>query len=346
MKTLALNKEYFDWIKELGSRYRQSQIKAAVAVNSTLLEFYWNLGQDIVNLDVEKRWGQGVIKALCSDLQRVLPNVKGLSVTNVYYCRSFYHMYREIFPQLGGIFMQTPLAMIPWGHHKAIIDKCKSNPSKALFYVQKSSKDNWSRSVLLNYLDSNLYESHGKAVTNFSSTMPLESGELAKDILKDPYNFDFLQLADNYHEKELKDALIENISRFLMELGTGYAYMGKEYRLVIGKKEQFLDLLFYNVQLHCFMVVEVKTTDFEAAYLGQLSAYVSCVDRLLKSCVDQPTIGLLICKSKDNVFAQYSLDGYRQPLGISEYKGMNFNPQNFESSLPSIESIEMEIRTL
>lgn len=338
-----MNKDYFAWIENLGKRFRQGQIKAAISVNSALLKFYWELGQDIVNMNVEERWGSGIIKALCVDLQKKLPNIKGLSQTNIYYCRAFYNLYKDIFPQLGGKFEQTDLALVPWGHHKVIIDKCKTNSLKAVFYIRETKGNNWSRSALVNYLETNLFESKGKAVTNFASVLPKESGELAQEILKDPYNFDFLQLTENYKERELKDALIENISRFLMELGSGYAYMGKEYRLVVGQKEQFLDLLFYNVCLHCFMVIEVKTTDFEAAYLGQLSAYVSCVDHLLKSAIDKPTIGLLICKSKDNVFAQYSLEGYRQPLGISEYKGMNFMPQEFRSSLPSIESIENEI---
>lgn len=245
----------------------------------------------------------------------------------------------EILPQVD-----AKLFAIPWGHHKYIIDRNSKNPSKAFFFVQKTIENGWSRSVLLNFLDTDLYERQGKATSNFKATLPAIQSELAQQITKDPYNFDFLSLTDNYREKELKDALIDNITRFLIELGTGFAYMGREYRLQIGQKEQFIDLLFYNTTLHCYVVAEVKISEFTPSYLGQLSTYVTAVNHILRKEGDNETIGLLICKTKDNIFAQYSLEGYNQPLGISEYELSNLLPKEFKTTLPSIEDIENELK--
>ena len=233
--------------------------------------------------------------------------------------------------------------MIPWGHHKLLIDKFRSSPEKALFFMRKTIENGWSRAMLLNFIDTDLYERQGKAVTNFSTTLPQPMSDLAQEILKDPYSFDFLETSERYREKELKDALISNITKFLIELGSGFAYMGREYRLQVNTKEQFMDLLFYNTRLHCYLVVEVKTTEFEPSYLGQLSAYMSFTNHILKTEQDNPTIGLLICKSKDNIFAQYSLEGYNQPIGISEFEGVNVLPEGFKSSLPTIEEIESKL---
>ena len=212
------------------------------------------------------------------------------------------------------------------------------------FFIRKTREQNWSRAVLLNFIDTDLYERSGKAISNFTATLPEPQSDLAREITKDPYNFNFLTLDKKFNEKDLKDALISNVSKFLIEMGKGFAYMGREYRLAVGETEQFLDLLFYNAIAHCYVVVEVKTTKFEASFLGQLSAYVSCVNHLLKRDGDNPTIGLLICKSKDDVFAQYALEGYNQPLGISGFEGVNLLPENYKHSLPSIEDIENELK--
>lgn len=233
--------------------------------------------------------------------------------------------------------------MIPWGHHKLLIDKFRDTPEKALFFMRKTIENGWSRALLLNFIDTNLYERQGKAVTNFTATLPQPMSDLAQEILKDPYSFDFLETSEHYREKELKDALISNITKFLIELGSGFAYMGREYRLQVNTKEQFIDLLFYNTRLHSYLVIEVKTTEFEPSYLGQLSAYMSFTNHLLKTDQDNPTIGLLICKNKDNIFAQYSLEGYNQPIGISEFEGVNVLPEGFKSSLPTIEEIESKL---
>ena len=235
---------------------------------------------------------------------------------------------------------------ILWGHFKLIIDKCRSNPDKALFFVRKTVENNWSRAVLLNFLDTDLYERQGKAITNFNSSLPSQYGELAQEITKDPYKFDFLTMEEAYNEKGLKDALMDNIQYFLMELGTGFAFVGREYRLVIGHTEEYLDLLFYNIKLHCYVVVEVKVTSFRPGDIGQLGTYVTAVNHILKGENDEPTIGLLICKDKDNVLAQYATESSSQPIGISEYQLSNLIAENCGGALPTVEEIENELKGL
>ena len=347
MSTLInTDKEYLNWIKNIVSRFRQSQIKAVVKVNSELLGFYWSLGKEIAEKEALSKWGESFYDTLSSDLCSKLPDVKCFSSKNLRYVKHFYTLYSQAvinFPQLEGK-IEGAIFSIPWGHHKVIIDKFRKNPLKALFFVQKTIENNWSRALLLNFVDTDLYERSGKAITNFTSTLPSTQGELAQELTKDPYNFNFLTLDEHYNEKDLKDALVANVSKFLIELGTGFAFMGREYRIVAGEKEQFIDLLFYNTVAHCYVVIEVKITEFEAAHLGQLSSYVSCVNHLLKKDGDNPTVGLLICKSKDNIFAQYSLEGYNQPLDISGFEGVNLLPDDYKKTLPSIEDIENEFK--
>jgi len=368
---------YAEWIKSLSLRFRQSQIKAAVKVNSELIRFYWELGRDIVELKAEERWRENFWENLSHDLQTALPGVKGFSITNLQYTRRFYLLYSMTInehpqvggawengmsdsehPQVGGVSksihyryeneimppLVTQICCVPWGHHKLIIDKLMGQPEKALFYIQQTIRHNWSRSVLLNFLDSDLFERQGKAVTNFEMTLPDAHGDLAQQLLKDPYCFDFVQLTERFNEKELKDELVTNVERFLLEMGNGFAYMGREHRMLVGETELFCDMLFYNTYLHCYVIVEVKTTKFDNAFLGQLSGYVSSANHLLRREGDNPTVGLLICKSKDNVLARYALEGYNQPLGISEYELSKIYPAEFKSTLPSIEEIERELK--
>lgn len=361
-KLIKIDNDYAGWIKDLSQRFRQSQIKAAVKVNSELIQFYWELGRDIVEMKADERWSDNFWANMHSDLMTTLPDVKGLSVTNLQYTKRFYSLYKALIfkhPQLVGVedMDEHPqlvgaqntidihrLFLIPWGHHRYIIDKCYNTPSKALFYVNKVYENNWSRAVLLNFLDTDLYERQGKAVTNFKATLPDVQGDLAQQLLKDPYCFDFVQLTERYNEKELKDALVHNVEKFLLEMGNGFAYMGREYRIEVGDSELFADMLFYNTHLHCYVVVEVKTEKFDNAFLGQLSGYVSCANHVLRRDGDSPTVGLLICKSKNDVMAQYALEGYAQPLGISEYELSKLYPADFKSTLPSIEEIEQELK--
>lgn len=349
---IKIDKDYAEWVQGLSKRFRNMQIKAATKVNREMLMFYWSLGKDIVELKSENKWGSGFLKNLSQDLTDALPNQHSFSPTNLGYMRRFYLLYMKIRPQVGEKSdadricpqLEDKLFSIPWGHHKYIIDKCGDNPEKALFYVNRTLENNWSRAVLLNWLSTDLYERQGKAITNFGNQLPVPQGDLAQEMTKNPYNFDFLTLTEGYNEKELKDALEENIVKFLLELGSGFAFVGREYRLVIGETEKFLDLLFYNIKLHCYVVVEVKTDRFDSDNIGQLGTYVAATNHILKTEKDNPTIGLLICKEKDNVLAQYALESSSEPIGISEYELSKLYPANFKGSLPSIAEIEQQLR--
>ena len=365
-----IDKEYQKWIKDLSSRYRRSQIKAAVKVNQEMLAFYWSLGRDIVEMHVEDRWGEKVIDNISIDLKTVMPDVSGLTRRNIYYCKQFYLLYsdynkivpqvvaqnkeeivpqvvaqnkEEIVPQVVAQ-IQKLLFSVPWGHHRLLIDKCLGNPKKALFYLQQTVSNGWSRDMLLNFLSTDLYERQGKALNNFTATLPSETSDLAKEITKDPYNFAFAGITGKYNERKLKDALLHNITKFLIELGTGFAYVGKEYRLQIEDKEKFIDLLFYNLKLSCYVVIEVKIGEFDFQDAGQLGGYVVACNHLLrKEGRDNPTIGLLICKEKNKTLAQYALESSSQPIAISDYELSKLYPEKVEGTMPTIEELEAKL---
>lgn len=351
--------DYKKWISDISNRFRASQIKASIKVNDEMLRFYWFVGKDIEMMKVNVSWGSHVYQKISKDLVKELPEIKSFSPRNLQYMNQFYRLYsdieitpqvdaqnlkNEIMPQAGAQIGKEIIFMIPWGHHKVIMDKCRDDQQKALFFVQKTLENGWSRAVLLNFLDTKLFDRQGNAVTNFELTLPSVQSDLAQEITKDPYNFDFISLTQNYNEKELKDALMDNITAFLLELGSGFAFVGREYRIEIGNTENFIDMLFYNIKLHCYVVVEVKITAFEPSFTGQLGTYVVAVNHALKSEVDTPTLGLLICKSKDNVQAKYAIESSSQPLGISEYELSNLIPDDFKGTLPTIEEIEAEFK--
>lgn len=366
-----IDRDYTQWVEDLSVRYRQSQVKAAVKVNREMLKYYWELGRDIEEMHVEERWGESVIRNLSADLQRRNSNSTGLSRTNIYYAKKFYLLYSQylkVVPQPVGLLenekvsqpvmqsqtsdvvpqtvgqLKEMLFSIPWGHHRYLMDRYGTEPAKALFYVRKTMEEGWSRDVLLNFMDTGLYEREGKALTNFTRTLPDETSDLAQELTKDPYNFAFTGITKAYNERILKDALLANISQFLLELGTGFAYVGKEYRLQIGQKEKFIDLLFYNINLSCYVVIEVKIGEFDFQDLGQLSGYVvACNHILKKEGRDNPTIGLLICRQKDSLLAQYALEGTNLPLGISEYELSKLYPEKVEGTIPTIEEIEAKL---
>ena len=367
-----LDKDYLQWVKGLCMRYRQSQIKAAVKVNTEMLKFYWSLGRDIVTLKAEDRWGSKFFHNLSRDLKEANPSTTCFSPKNLLYMKNFYCMYQPYFeigqqvadklgenvilPQLGAKNgsheigqqvadqLENDIFLTPWGHHMLLIDKFFKEPQKALFYVHQTVKNGWSRNVLHNFIDSSLYERQGKALSNFKSTLPNVDSDLAQEITKDPYNFAFTGITKPYNERILKDALLNNITKFLTELGTGFAYVGKEYRLQIGEKENFIDLLFYNLNLSCYIVLEVKIGSFTFADVGQVGGYVVACNHLLrKEGRDNPTIGVLICKEKDRIQAQYALESSSQPIAISEYDLEKFYPEKLEGTMPTIEEWEAKL---
>ena len=366
-----LDKDYLQWVKELCKRYRQSQIKAAVKVNHVVLQFYWDLGKDICNKEAENKYGSKFYATLSRDLRNEIPDAEGLSERNLRYTKKFYQLYNQKIKILQQIaanseseILQQPAAKsntelasqelaahimqdlfsVPWGHQMLLIDKCSDDVIKALFYVQQVVENGWSRNILHNYIDSSLYERQGKALSNFTRTLPEVGSDLAQEITRDPYNFAFTGITKPYNERILKDALLNNITKFLTELGTGFAYVGKEYRLQIGEKENFIDLLFYNLNLSCYIVLEVKIGSFTFADVGQLAGYVVACNHLLrKEGRDNPTIGLLICKEKDRIQAQYALESSSQPIAISEYDLEKFYPEKLEGTMPTIEEWEAKL---
>ena len=334
-----LSEEYKDWVKSIGARYRQCQIKAAVSVNRELISFYWALGQEIIQREAEKKYGNGFYSALSRDLKELLPGIKGFASSNLRYMAKFYSLYvSEIFPQVAekfengnfpqvvGELSEEDLFAVPWGHHRIIIDRCKGDSRKAVFFVKKTIQNNWSRAVLENFLSTDLYDRQGKAISNFAYALPAPQSDLAQEMTKDPYNFDFLTIQEDYDEKQLKDALVENVIKFLMELGKGFAFVGREYPLPIEGTEEYIDLLFYHLWLHCYVVVEVKIRAFNSRDIGQTATYGAIADDLIRREGDNKTIGLIICKSKNNVLAKYAVGTSNEPIGISEYELSNLLP--------------------
>ena len=352
--TLAGNSDFKNWVSRLKQDIRSAQIKAAIKVNTELLRLYWRMGADICEKQKSASWGDGWLKELSRELMDEFPDMKGFSHRNLKYIKQWYHFYNErikigqqAVAQLGEANVQQVVAKInedvffsvPWGHHLYIISQCK-DVDRAVFYLKKTVENGWSRAVLLNYLDTNLYERQGKAVNNFNRLLANPQSELAAQTLKDPYNFDFLTLDGEYRERELELGLTNNVTRFLLELGTGFAFIGSQVPLQVGEDTVYPDLLFYHLELRCYVVVELKATKFKGEHLGQLGVYVSAVNHIKKKPTDNPTIGLLICKTKNNVMAQYALESTNQPIGISEYQLSKLMPENIQSKLPTIEDIE------
>lgn len=349
-KALAIiDREYVEWIKDLKQRFLSLRLKATIEVNKAMLAFNWSVGKDIAQKQYLNTYGSGFYAHMSRDLRLELPDVKGFSVTNIKNMYYFYSLYSERIEkrqQTADDFEFEEICSIPWDHQCRIIAKCKGDADRALFFVRKVLQNGWGRETLVDFLKSDLYEREGKAVTNFAETLPRLQSDLAQQMTKDPYNFDFLTLTEGYKEKELEEALVKNVTRFLLELGTGFSYMGRQFQLSVGEQEFFPDLLFYNVRIHAYCVIELKTTSFKPAYLGQLSFYVSAIDKQFKQDGDNPTIGLLICRDKDSIVARYALEPYNQPLGISEYQLSNIIPKEFKSSLPSIEEIEDSLKLM
>jgi predicted nuclease of restriction endonuclease-like (RecB) superfamily len=337
---LVNDKEYKVWLADIKARVRSAQIKAALSVNTELLKLYWSMGGDIVARQKNAKWGDSLLLQLSRDLRAEFPDMKGFSLSNLKYIKQWFQFYSKeetISQQVVG-----QITQIPWGHNIAIISKCK-NIKEALYYVQNTIKHNWSRSVLVHQMESGLFKREGKAVTNFPLTLPKPQSDLAHQTLKDPYIFDFLSMSADYNERDLEHKLIEQLTSFLLELGAGFAFIGRQLSVQVGDREFFIDLLFYHTRLHCYVVVELKTGDFEPEYAGKLNFYIKAVDSQLRKEGDMPTIGLLLCKSRDKLVAEYALSDIHKPIGVSEYKLTHSLPNKLKSSLPTIEEIEKEL---
>jgi predicted nuclease of restriction endonuclease-like (RecB) superfamily len=347
--TTIVDADYQSWLKDLKLRYRQSRIKAAVKVNDELLKFYWSLGRDIAALHADSKYGSTFFDTLSQDLRQEFPEQKGFSATNLKYIKrwySFYYQCDTIRQQVVDEFeIPTNFALVPWGHHIEIFTHSAS-VEEALYYINKVATDNWSRNYLQDMMKRQLYQHEGKTVNNFDAHLPAPQSQLAKEILRDPYHFDFLSMTEMYQEKDLEDALAKHISEFLMELGSGFAYMGRQKELRMpGGKSFFPDMLFYHARLKCYVVVELKAVEFEPEFAGKLNFYVSAADELLKDEHDNPSIGLLICKSKDNTVVEWSFRGMSAPIGVAAYELQKIADETIRKQLPSEEEIQKALES-
>ena len=340
--------KYVEWLADIKSRYRKSQIKAAVKVNSTLLEFYWSVGQDLVRLKAEERWGAGVVKQFAFDMRNAFPDETGFSFSNVKYMKRWYVFYYErviksqqvvgeirqqvvdeFRQQVGDqkgqqvvdlLEMPQNFGLVPWGQHIMIITKCET-VDEALFYINKIAEEGWSRSRLEHELESNLYAHQGTAITNFSRTLPQPQSELAQEILKDSYNFSFLDIKAKHDEKDLQEALEKNITRFLLELGKGFAYVGRQMELRMDEETSFFpDLIFYHIPQKRYVIIELKAVKFVPEFAGKLNFYVTAADKLLKGDGDNPSVGLVICRTAKKTIVEWSLQDIHKPLGVATYQ--------------------------
>lgn len=327
---------YADWLVDLKNRIHMAQQRATLAVNRELVLLYWHIGHDILVRQAAQGWGAKVIERLANDLRTAFPETKGFSPRNLKYMRAF----AEAWPDVE--FVQGVLAQLPWYHQLALLDKL-SGPETRRWYAAKAMEHNWSRNILVMQIETRLLERSGKAVTNFADHLPKPQSDLARESIKDPYRFDFLGLTDEAQEREIENALVKHVTEFLLELGAGFAFVGRQVLLDVGGDEFFIDLLFYHLKLRCYVVIELKGGKFKPEHLGQLSFYLTAVDAQIKHPQDGPTIGLLLCKSKNKVVAEYALRGNARPLGVAEYKLLESLPAELRTSLPSIEQIEREL---
>jgi len=330
---------YDDFLRDLKQRIRTAQVRAVLAVNRSLVLLYWQIGRDILTRQQQQGWGAKVIERLSADLRSSFPEMKGFSPRNLKYMRAFAEAYLE------ESFVQQVVAQIPWGHNVRILDLIK-DPTERLWYAQQTIQYGWSRNILVHQIESGLYRRQGKATTNFDRTLPQPQSELAQQLLKDPYNFDFLSLGKDALERDLERALIDHIRDFLLELGVGFAFVGSQYHLEVGGQDFYVDLLFYHLRLRCYVVVDLKMSDFQPEFLGKMNFYLSAADDLLRHPDDQPSIGIILCKSKNQAIAEYALRDLNKPIGVSAYQLQSALPEQLKSSLPTIEELEDVLETV
>jgi predicted nuclease of restriction endonuclease-like (RecB) superfamily len=355
--SISKDKAYKNWLEELKKRIQSSQIKAAIKVNSELMELYWQLGEEIISKQKESNWGEAIIEQLSKDLTAAFPGMKGFSRANLFFIRKWFLFYQPVsivsqpvrqlshHKEQSNYFLSVSqlVRQIPWGHNREIITKCR-DIEEAMYYVQQTIKNNWSRAVLLAQIETKLYERQGKAIHNFEVTLPQPMADLARETFKNPYVFDFLTIGKEAQERDLEQALVSQIQKFLLELGQGFAYMGKQYPIHVGNSDFFLDLLFYHTRLRCYVVVELKVTEFQPEYAGKLNFYLNVIDDQLRHKADQPSIGILLCKTPDKIVVEYALKNVNSPLGVAEYQLTESIPENLKGELPSIEDLEKELK--
>lgn len=331
--------DYDDFLRELKERILSVQVKAALSVNRELVLLYWYIGREILTRQQQQGWGAKVIDKLAADLRQAFPQMKGFSARNLKYVRAFAQAYPD------EEFVQQLVAQIPWGHNVRILDAVKDSEERK-WYVEQTIQYGWSRNILVHQIESALYHRQGKAVTNFDRTLPKPQSELAQQLLKDPYNFDFLSLGEEAQERDLEKALIEQIRKFLLELGVGFAFMGSQYHLEVGDQDFYIDLLFYHVRLRCYVVIDLKIEEFKPEFSGKMSFYVSAVDDLLRHPDDKPTIGMILCKTKNHTIVEYALRDMNKPIGVSTYQLRDALPEQLQGSLPTIEQLEAQLEAL
>jgi predicted nuclease of restriction endonuclease-like (RecB) superfamily len=327
---------YGRWLAELKERIHTARQRASLAVNQELVLLYWRIGRDILARQAEQGWGARVIDRLSHDLRAAFPEMKGFSSRNLKYMRAFAAAWDD------AAIVQELLAQLPWYHLVTLLDKLNT-PEERLWYARKAIEHGWSRNVMVIQIETRLREREGKAVTNFDARLPGPQSDLARESLKDPYRLDFLGLGAEAAEREIEAALVEHITQFLLELGAGFAYVGRQVLLEVGGDDFFIDLLFYHLKLRCYVVIEIKAGKFKPEHLGQLGFYLTAVDAQMKNEQDNPTIGLLLCKTKNKVVAEYALRDNNRPMGIAEYQLVESLPEELKTSLPSIEQIEQEL---
>ncbi len=335
---LLKSDDYAALLHRLKERIRQTQVQASLAVNRELILLYWQIGHEILTRQQQQGWGAKVVNQLARDLQQEFPDMKGFSLRNLKYMRAFAEAYAD------QEFVQQAAAQIPWFHNCVLLEKVKDLQQR-LWYIQQTVQHGWSRSVLMYQIESGLYHRQGEAITNFEQTLPPAQSDLANQLLKDPYNFDFLSLGKEVQERDLEKSLVNHIREFLLELGVGFAFVGSQYHLEVGGEDFYLDLLFYHLRLRCFVVIELKMSEFKPEYSGKMNFYVSAVDDLLRHPDDRPTIGMILCKSKNKAVAEYALRDVNKPIGISTHQ-MRGLPETLQSNLPTIEQLEMEMNAV
>jgi predicted nuclease of restriction endonuclease-like (RecB) superfamily len=323
-------------LEDLKNRIRQAQVRAALSVNRELVLLYWHIGREILQRQQQEGWGAKVIDRLARDLSREFPDMKGLSRRNLKYMRSF----AEAWPNEQ--IVQQAAAQIPWFHHVVLLEKVK-DPAERLWYIQQTIEHGWSRNVLIHQIESRLYQRQGKAITNFNSTLPSLQSDLARSLLKDPYVFDFLSLGPQVQERELEQALLNHLRDFLLELGRGFAFVGSQYCLEVGGEEFYIDLLFYQLRLRCYVVIELKVGEFKPEYAGKMNFYLSAVDDLLRHPDDRPSIGLILCKSRNRLVVEYALRDMTKPMGVATYRLTEALSADLQKHLPSIKELQQRL---